>query len=279
MHPHASLRAGVWLGCLTAGLVLGSGSPATPAEQAADATVAVTAATAAAPAPAAPSPAATDAATPPAAAPPAPAPPPPAEPRVDPKAAVSFERDIRPIFKAYCFDCHGSEAEHKGELDLRLRRLVAKGGESGPAIAPGDATASLLVRSAARRRDAPQREESPFGTDRQDRSLDCRRRHDSARRASRRRAGRDHARGAELLGLSAPRDAGCSVVRLDRSGANARRCGAGGPAAREGFVIFARCRQADADSPGHARSDRLAAERGGDCRLCRRPCRPMPTRN
>ena len=139
MHPHASPRAGVWLGCLTAGLVLGSGSPATPAEQVADSAVAATAAGTPAPA-AAPAPA-----TPPAATRAAAAPPPPAEPHVDPKAAVSFERDIRPIFKAYCFDCHGSEAEHKGELDLRLRRLVAKGGESGPAIAPGDATASLLV--------------------------------------------------------------------------------------------------------------------------------------
>ena len=148
MHPHASLRAGVWLGCLTAGLVLGSGSPATPAEQAADSTVAATAAGTGAPAPAAATPPATDAAaaaTPPAATPAAPAPPPPAVPRVDPQAAVSFERDIRPIFKTYCFDCHGAEAEHKGELDLRLRRLVVKGGESGPALAPGDATASLLV--------------------------------------------------------------------------------------------------------------------------------------
>ena len=56
-----------------------------------------------------------------------------------------FEQDIRPIFKAYCFDCHGATDELKGGLDLRLRRFVLKGGESGAAIAPGDADASYLV--------------------------------------------------------------------------------------------------------------------------------------
>ena len=63
----------------------------------------------------------------------------------DPAAALSFEKDARPIFKAFCFDCHGAEAEHKGGLDLRLRRLIAKGGETGPAIVPGDAAKSLLI--------------------------------------------------------------------------------------------------------------------------------------
>jgi hypothetical protein len=58
---------------------------------------------------------------------------------------LTFEKDVRPIFKAFCFDCHGAEAEHKGGLDLRLRRLVAKGGETGPAIVPGDAAKSLLI--------------------------------------------------------------------------------------------------------------------------------------
>ena len=59
--------------------------------------------------------------------------------------ALTFEKDIRPIFKAFCFDCHGAEAEHKGGLDLRLRRLIAAGGETGPAIVPGDAAKSLLL--------------------------------------------------------------------------------------------------------------------------------------
>lgn len=57
---------------------------------------------------------------------------------------LTFERDIRPIFRAHCFDCHGAVEEIKGGLDLRQVRLMKKGGESGPAIQPGDSHASLL---------------------------------------------------------------------------------------------------------------------------------------
>ncbi len=60
-------------------------------------------------------------------------------------ADFTFESDIRPIFKAHCFHCHGEEGEElKANLDLRLRRLAAKGGDSGPAIVEGDAPGSLL---------------------------------------------------------------------------------------------------------------------------------------
>ena len=196
MRPHASLRAGFGLGCLIAGLILGFHSPAV-ADPAADSATAATAATAASPpAPAAATAAPTESAStpapaaPPPAAPPAPTPPAPAPPLVDPKAAISFEHDIRPIFKAYCFDCHGAEAEHKAGLDLRLRRLVVKGGESGPAIVPGDAGGQPARRKAACRRNAADREEGSLRADRPDRSLDRRRRTDPARRAGRRRAGR-----------------------------------------------------------------------------------------
>ncbi len=56
----------------------------------------------------------------------------------------TFEKHIRPIFKAHCFHCHGGEQEIKAGLDLRLRRLMATGGESGPAIVPGKHAESLL---------------------------------------------------------------------------------------------------------------------------------------
>ncbi|MEC8410557.1 MAG: c-type cytochrome domain-containing protein, partial [Planctomycetota bacterium] len=45
---------------------------------------------------------------------------------------LSFEKDIRPILKAHCFHCHGEQGETEGDLDLRLRRLILSGGESGP---------------------------------------------------------------------------------------------------------------------------------------------------
>ena len=56
-----------------------------------------------------------------------------------------FEKDIRPILKAHCFPCHGEDDVRESDLDLRLRRWIAKGGESGPAIVPGDAASSLLL--------------------------------------------------------------------------------------------------------------------------------------
>ena len=61
------------------------------------------------------------------------------------EAGLTFERDIRPIFKAYCLDCHGAEEELGGQLDLRLRRFLVRGGESGPAIEPGKPRDSLLL--------------------------------------------------------------------------------------------------------------------------------------
>src|SRR4051794_37472828 len=58
---------------------------------------------------------------------------------------LTFEQHVRPILKAYCLDCHGAGARPRGKLDLRLRRFLAKGGISGPAIVPGHAGKSRLV--------------------------------------------------------------------------------------------------------------------------------------
>ncbi|MFT5470860.1 MAG: hypothetical protein ACI8UO_005991 [Verrucomicrobiales bacterium] len=57
----------------------------------------------------------------------------------------TFEKDIRPILKTHCFQCHGEEGELKGGLDVRLRRFLERGGESGPAITPGDSAKSHIV--------------------------------------------------------------------------------------------------------------------------------------
>ena len=59
--------------------------------------------------------------------------------------ALTFEKHIRPIFRAHCYDCHGAEAEVKGELDLRLVRLMEKGGEFGPALIKGKPDESYLL--------------------------------------------------------------------------------------------------------------------------------------
>ena len=62
-----------------------------------------------------------------------------------PPAAVTWEKDIRPIFKAACFHCHGEEGKPKGGLDLRLARLTLKGGDSGPSVVPGKPAESELL--------------------------------------------------------------------------------------------------------------------------------------
>jgi hypothetical protein len=63
---------------------------------------------------------------------------------VNAAAPPTFEKDIRPILKARCFDCHGEGEKLNGGLDLRLRLLMLKGGDDGPVIVPGKLERSLL---------------------------------------------------------------------------------------------------------------------------------------
>ena len=58
---------------------------------------------------------------------------------------LTFEKDVRPIFKAYCLDCHGGGEALKGHLDLRLKRFAERGGDSGPAVVAGRPEESLLI--------------------------------------------------------------------------------------------------------------------------------------
>jgi mono/diheme cytochrome c family protein len=58
----------------------------------------------------------------------------------------TFEKDIRPILKAHCFDCHGEGEKLRGGLDLRLRRLILKGGDDGPVLVPGKPERSPLFK-------------------------------------------------------------------------------------------------------------------------------------
>ncbi len=58
--------------------------------------------------------------------------------------AGHFETRVRAILKAQCWQCHGEEAELQGSLDARLARFLLKGGDSGPAVVPGNHAESLL---------------------------------------------------------------------------------------------------------------------------------------
>lgn len=56
---------------------------------------------------------------------------------------VDFTRDIRPIFAAHCFACHGTK-EEEGGLRLDVRARVLAGGMSGPALVVGKPAESLI---------------------------------------------------------------------------------------------------------------------------------------
>ncbi|MDB6006051.1 MAG: Planctomycete cytochrome, partial [Prosthecobacter sp.] len=56
-----------------------------------------------------------------------------------------FEKDVRPILKTHCFQCHGEEGEMKGGLDVRLARFILKGGKDGAVIVPGKVAESHLI--------------------------------------------------------------------------------------------------------------------------------------
>jgi hypothetical protein len=56
-----------------------------------------------------------------------------------------FEKKVRPLLAQRCFDCHSPEKKIKGGLRLDSREGWEKGGDTGPAIVPGDPEKSLLV--------------------------------------------------------------------------------------------------------------------------------------
>ena len=57
-----------------------------------------------------------------------------------------FEKRIRPVLIKHCYECHSSaSSEPKGGLRLDSRDLSRQGGESGPAVVPGNTKKSLLL--------------------------------------------------------------------------------------------------------------------------------------
>lgn len=64
--------------------------------------------------------------------------PPPANHQVD------FKTEIKPIFEASCIRCHG-RGRARGGLQIDSRATLLKGGDSGPAVAPGHGENSYLL--------------------------------------------------------------------------------------------------------------------------------------
>lgn len=55
-----------------------------------------------------------------------------------------FENYVRPTFVRHCIKCHGS-SKQEGGLKLTTLQSLIKGGETGPAITPGQPDESLLI--------------------------------------------------------------------------------------------------------------------------------------
>jgi hypothetical protein len=57
---------------------------------------------------------------------------------------VDYLKEIKPLLATKCFACHGA-LKHESGLRLDAASLLRQGGDSGPAITPGDAEQSLLI--------------------------------------------------------------------------------------------------------------------------------------
>ena len=64
------------------------------------------------------------------------------------KKGLNYAKDIRPLFEASCFRCHGEERQ-KGDLRLDSLEAALKGGENGKVVVVGDSKKSLLVAAVA----------------------------------------------------------------------------------------------------------------------------------
>src|SRR4051812_22227623 len=67
------------------------------------------------------------------------------------EGAISFfESKVRPVLVEQCYKCHSAEAQAnhklKGGLLMDSREGLLKGGDTGPAVVPGDPEKSLLMK-------------------------------------------------------------------------------------------------------------------------------------
>ena len=72
-----------------------------------------------------------------------------AEPEFSREQLDFFEKQVRPVLAAQCWNCH---SEKKSESGLRLdsREAVLKGGDRGAVVTPREASASLLIHAVRR---------------------------------------------------------------------------------------------------------------------------------
>ena len=83
--------------------------------------------------------------------------------KLDRKDAVTYDKDIEPIFVKKCSVCHSGNVK-EGRLDLSSYNALMMGGKRGKAIVPGKAEQSLLYKAAGRtgKPKMPPRKEVPL---------------------------------------------------------------------------------------------------------------------
>src|SRR5438128_112236 len=56
-----------------------------------------------------------------------------------------FEKKVRPILVGNCYACHSADTKPAGGLRVDDRNGLLRGGDTGPAVVPGDPEKSLLL--------------------------------------------------------------------------------------------------------------------------------------
>jgi hypothetical protein len=60
--------------------------------------------------------------------------------------AVDYLRDVKPLLKRYCYECHSAQ-KHRSGLRLDSAAAILRGGNSGPGVIPGKSRASKLYQA------------------------------------------------------------------------------------------------------------------------------------
>lgn len=87
-----------------------------------------------------------------------------AEQVADESAVEFFEKKVRPVLVGRCYLCHSADTKNAGGLRVDDLNGLLNGGETGPAVIPGDAANSLLVKR-LRGKDRPMPQEGDPVTD------------------------------------------------------------------------------------------------------------------
>ena len=75
----------------------------------------------------------------------------------NPAKPLVFAKDVQPIFRAHCLQCHNAD-KHKGDLSLETAADLLKGGASGPALVPAMSASSLLWQKVSKDKMPPGRD-------------------------------------------------------------------------------------------------------------------------